>query len=259
MRKFIIFLLQLISMIAFTSVSYGSTIEIIRYDHDLTIDNDTSANVELSWNGTYNDLWNISNVRQDVEYIDFKVNSVDNGRVDIKINYSTFAEVSYNMNTITVNNDPPFSDTIYHWCFQGSASSSVILTNGSDPYIGDSQVSVFNSTRDGNPNSGHPIQQDSGIAIRSVDTNQWYTLMIIAGIPNWGITEGYKIFPLNYETGEYYGDHGNVRAKASANVDSIVVIGAVPIPGAAWLFGSAIIGIVGLRKKLKGISTPNIV
>ncbi|MGD0886853.1 MAG: hypothetical protein ABSA46_18585 [Thermodesulfovibrionales bacterium] len=82
----------------------------------------------------------------------------------------------------------------------------------------------------------NPVLDGNGLVFESANTLSYLNI--------WGNSPGsYTLFQLGYNTAtqaELYGPQ----------VNGIATVTATPIPAAAWLFGSGLIGLVGIRKKL---------
>jgi hypothetical protein len=62
---------------------------------------------------------------------------------------------------------------------------------------------------------------------------------------------GNAVFTLDILTGGAWFTSSTIATLATLNVDHTLAVAAVPVPAAAWLFGSALLGLAGVARKRK--------
>jgi hypothetical protein len=88
--------------------------------------------------------------------------------------------------------------------------------------------------------------------ILSANTQYWIALSTASGDPTNTSVDWYLTDPQVIGTMAFRDPQGGSWTSWTAQVSAFRISGtAVPIPGAVWLLGSGLIGLVGLRRKLK--------
>jgi len=158
-------------------------------------------------------------------------------------------EISAAQETTQVHSGSSSAMIVYTSQFTQSLSQTINATPGLDysisAYFYDSNPSGYD---DGRARISLSFLDDEGNTLSTnysgytVDDDMWQQLWVSAIAPS--VTDSIKISFLFYDVS------ANWDGSATIYVDSVAEsTNAVPIPGAVWLLGSGLIGIVGIRRK----------
>lgn len=183
------------------------------------------------------------------------------GVASVSGNTISFAPTDFGIQTsdgVPVH-DSDFADLMIRvWAKAGSGfavNGGRLVESGSYFLQGaDSEVTARGSiwVSQGTPDSFVPLGMDSLALDGPIDTvgveSAWRgdASVNFASAPEWGAGTVFN-FAIDSYVSAYTVEPGSV-ARATTDSISLEVVSAVPLPGAVWLFGSALLGVVGMRR-----------
>lgn len=168
---------------------------------------------------------------------------VGNGVIDLLPVPSSFTySHSFNSPTTTIPGSPGSGYGFYDdFVFQITSASTNSITSTIDfagiLQINNLQVRLYNAAGNSFPVLGAPVTPS--IDAWSSPVNYGPTTGTVAVLPTTVLGAGTYVLEVR----------GNVVGASGGSYSGVLNIAAVPIPGAVWLFGSALAGLVSVRRK----------